>query len=201
MGETGSRGWTFAGSTRKRLLGNRDLRIVLQLVKAAVCNDVPGVDAFDSGLPGVRDTWLDVANLSRAILDEVNECGLAIMLNGGSRNQRDPLQSVHQQPGVHELVGEQTVVFVIEERPQLHRTCSGIDLVVEGQQLSGRDLCQLRPIKGVDFQPFAMASLRQHLRKAVFGNGKDDGDRLLFGDYDQGRGSAGLDNVSWIYQP
>src|SRR5579863_961102 len=127
MGETDSRSGTLTRSTRKRLFGNCNLRIVLQFFKAAVSNNIPEVDAFDSSLPGVRDTWLDVANLSRAVLDEVDECSLAIMLNGGGRNQRDPLQSVHQQPGVHELVGEQTVVFVIEERPQLHRTCSGID--------------------------------------------------------------------------
>src|SRR5580704_8847490 len=201
MGETGSRSWALARSTRKRLFGNRDLRIVLQLFKAAVCNNVPGVDAFDSSLPGVRDTWLDVAYLSRAVLDEVDERGLAVMLNGGSGNQRDPLQSVHQQPGVYELVGEQSVVFVIEERPQLHRTCSGIDLVVESQELSGRDLRQLRPIKGIDLKPLAMARLRQHLGKAVFGNGKDDGDRLHFGDHDQDRRSARLDNVPRIHQP
>src|SRR5580692_843148 len=96
MGEMGSRSGTLASGTWKRLFGNRDLRIVLQLFKTAVGNDVPGINAFDGGLAGVCDAWLDVANLSDAVLDEIDECGLAVMLNSGGRNQRDPLPCVHQ---------------------------------------------------------------------------------------------------------
>src|ERR1700685_299618 len=201
MGETGSRSWTLAGSRGRRLLGNCDLRIVLQLLKAAVRNYVPGIDALDCSLAGVRDTWLDVANLGCAVQDDVDECGLAIVLNGRGRNECYPFQGVHKQPGVDELVGEQSIVFVIEERAQFDRSGSGIDLVVEGEELSGGDFSQLRPIIGVDFQPFSLPRLRLYLRKAVFGDGKDHGDRLYLGDHCQGRGSVRLYDVPGIHQP
>src|SRR5580704_3843127 len=135
MAETGSRGLTLARSGGQRLLGNYDLRIVLQLVKAAVGNHVRWIDTFDGGLTGIRDAWLDVADLGGIILDDVDKRGLAIMLNGRGRNQSDSLQGIHQQSGVYELVGKQRVVLVIEERPQPDRPCGGIDLVVEGKEL------------------------------------------------------------------
>src|SRR5580704_1814775 len=99
MVATDSRGRASAGASG-RLLGNYDLRVVLQLLKAAGGNYVSWIDAFDGGLTGVRDARLDVADLCRIVLDQVDKSGLAVMLNGGGRNQRDPLQRLHPQPGV-----------------------------------------------------------------------------------------------------
>src|SRR5580658_1780764 len=150
MGETGSRGWTLARSGGNWLLGNDDFRIVLQLVKAAVGNDVAWIDALDGGLAGIHNAWRDIADLGGVILDYVDKRGLAIMLNGRGRNQRDSLQGGHQQPGVYELIGKQGIVLVVEKRPQPDRTRGGIDLVVEGQEFSAGDLGLLGAIENVD---------------------------------------------------
>src|ERR1700733_13278197 len=104
MGETGSRGLTLARGGGSWLLGDYNLRVVLQLVKAAVGYNIPGIDAFNGGLACIRDAGLDISDLGGIVLNDVDECGLAIMLNRRSRNQSDALQGVDQQPGVYELV-------------------------------------------------------------------------------------------------
>src|SRR5208282_2995851 len=113
MVETGSRRWTLARRSGQRLLGNYDLRVVLQFLKAAGGNHISRINARDRSLPSVRDPSLDVADLGCVILDEVNKCGLPVVLNGGGRNQRNSLQSVHHQLGIYELIGEQGIIFVI----------------------------------------------------------------------------------------
>src|SRR5271163_3695778 len=113
MVATDSRGCASARGCG-RLLGNYDLGFVLQFLKAAVGNYISRIDAFDGGLARVGDAWFDVADLRRILLDQVDKCVLAVMLNRRTRNQRDPLQRLHQEPGVYELVGKQRFVLVIE---------------------------------------------------------------------------------------
>ena len=73
MVATGSRGLTLSGSGRLRLLGNYHLRPVLQLLKTAGSNHVSRVNASHGGLPRVRYPDLDVADLGRVILNEVDK--------------------------------------------------------------------------------------------------------------------------------
>src|SRR5580700_1485619 len=201
MGATGSRGLALAGCSGKRLFGNYDLRIILQLVKAAIGHHIAGVDTRHRGHIRVSDTRLDITNLRRVVLDNVYERRLAVVLNGGGRNQRDSLQGVHQQPGVYELVGKQRAVFVFEEGSHLDRAGGGIDLVIEGQQFSRGQLGLLTPVESVDAQAFPVSHLRLHLCEVVFRNGEDYGDWLQLCDHCQSRGPACLNDVAGIHQP
>src|ERR1039458_5438961 len=96
---------------RRRLLGNYDLRVGLQFLKAAVGNHVSRIDAFHRRLTGVRDPRLDVADLGRIVLDQIKKRRLPVVLNSGGRDQRDPIQSLYPQPRVDELVGKQRTIY------------------------------------------------------------------------------------------
>src|SRR5208282_3399664 len=201
MDGTGSRGLTLARGSGQRLLGNYDLRVILQLVKTTVGYNVSRVDAGHRRVATVGDAGLDVANLGRVILNDIDECSLAIMLDGRRRNYRDTLQSVYQQPRIHELVGEEGIVFVVEERPHLNRASGGVDLVVEGEELASAELGLLRAIESIHGEPLSMLRLRLHLCEAVFRDGKNHSDRLQLSDHGERRSATRLDDVARIYQP
>src|SRR5208282_6708537 len=168
MGATGSRGLTLARGGRKRLLGDHDLRIVLQFVEATVGDHVSRIDAGHSGQASIGDASLDVADLRRVILNDINKRRLPVVLNGGGRNQSNALQGVHQQPGVYKLIGKKRVVLVIEERTHLDSAGGGIDLVIEGEELSAGDFSLLSSIESIEAQLFSVPGLGLHLSQTVF---------------------------------
>ena len=59
-----------------RLLGDDDLRIILQLLETAVGDNVSRVDARHGGHAAIGTPGLDVADLRRAILNDIDECCL-----------------------------------------------------------------------------------------------------------------------------
>src|SRR5215471_9827448 len=67
-------------------------------------------------------------------------CALRPALYRRSGNYRAVLAHFEQEARIHELVGPQRVVMIVEDGFQLARACLGIDLVVNGQQ---RPRCQL----------------------------------------------------------
>ena len=56
------------------------------------------------------------------------------------------MQSVHQKPDIHELIGEQQIVSVVEDRPQFDGTGRGVDLVIHRGQSAALDHMSLRPV-------------------------------------------------------
>src|SRR5580704_3270819 len=137
MDGTDSRCLTLGRIRRQRLLRNYNLRIILQLVETAVGDDVSWIDARNRSVAGVGYPGLNIPDLCRVVLDEINKRGLAVVLNGGSRDQSDTLFGIEQKPGIHKLVGKQCIVLVIEKRPHLHGPSCGVDLIVEGKEFAG----------------------------------------------------------------
>ena len=138
-----------AWSTPPDLIRNDDLGVVLQLLKAAVGDHVSGIDAVNLRHTAICNSRLDAAHMSDAVLNHVHERCLAVVLDGGGGDQRHPLQRIHQQPGVHKLVGEERVVLVVEDGSRFHRARRRVNLVVEGQQLAAGNLRLRSAIKGI----------------------------------------------------
>jgi hypothetical protein len=70
--------------------GDRRVRnhrnVVLQLIEAAVGDNVPGIDAVNLREPAVRNSRLYAAHMSEIVLNDVDERCLAVLLNGRGWN-------------------------------------------------------------------------------------------------------------------
>ena len=106
------------------------------LSKLLLATTSPGLMPVTAVLPASVTPVLIFRICAVSFWMTINKRGLAVVLNGRSRNQRDTLFGIHQQPGIHELVGKERVVLVIEERAHLHGPGGGIDLIVEGKELA-----------------------------------------------------------------
>lgn len=57
----------------------------------------------------------------------------------GNTGFRDKiLLRIQEQAHVHELVGEQSAILVVEHGPELRQSCLHIDLVVDGREMASR---------------------------------------------------------------
>src|ERR1700685_4769649 len=104
-------GGSWSGIGRS-LVRNDDCSIVLQLIEAAVGDNVSRIDAVNLGYPAVGNSRLYAAHMSEIVLDHIHKRCLAILLNGGCRNQRHSLQCIHQQMGVNKLVLGELIILV-----------------------------------------------------------------------------------------
>src|SRR5208283_3462956 len=118
---------TSAGGDR--LVGNNDRGVVLQLIEAAVGNDVARNEAVNLGCTAVCHARFNAAHVREIALNHVHKRCLTILLNGGGRNQRHSLQCIHEQAGVYKLIGEECVVLVVEERAAFDSASRGVNLV------------------------------------------------------------------------
>src|ERR1700733_16304252 len=137
MGGTDSRGVALGGVLKHWMLGDDDLRSILQLLKAAGRQLISGVDAFYGRHAMIGNARVDVLHLRRTVGDDINERCLPVVLNGGSRNQGHAMLRGNEQAGIHELIREQAVVTVIKESTKLDGAGGGIDLVIQGEQFAG----------------------------------------------------------------
>ena len=140
--------------------GNDDFGVVLQLVKTAVGQHVTGRDAGDFRDARVGDDGLNDAHVGDVVLDDVDEGGLAVVLNCGGGNQRGGVMSVHEEADVDEFVGEESGVFVVEGGARFYGAGGGVDLIVEGEQHAGGEVFESGAVVGVsgEFGVFAKAS-------------------------------------------
>src|ERR1700722_2395115 len=136
MGETDS------CSLATRLLGsgwfgrlrNGNLRVVLELVEAAVGNHISGINSVHLREPVIGYASLDVLQMGDVVLNDVDKGCLAVLLNGRRRNQGNSFQRFYQQPRIDKLVREQREIIIVENRAHLHRPSRGINLVIQSQQ-------------------------------------------------------------------
>src|SRR5580704_1198736 len=112
-------------------VGNSDGGVFLQLIKAAVGDNIPGIDAIDLHQAAIRNSRLYAAHVCDVVLNHIHEGCLTILLSGRCWNQGHALQCVHQQPRVHKLVWEERIAFIVEDGSSFHCSCGGVDLVVE----------------------------------------------------------------------
>src|ERR1700691_5091131 len=107
-------GWGRLGRSWVR---NSNCSIFLQLVEAAVGDNVARVDSIHLRQTAVRDSRLYGAQMSDVVLNHIHERCLAILLNGGCWNQRHSLQRIYQQASIHKLVREERIIFIVEDGP------------------------------------------------------------------------------------
>ena len=112
------------------------------------------------------------------VLNHIHERCLAILLDGGCWNQRHPLQRIHQQPRVDKLVGEERIIFVVEDGSRFDCSRRGVNLVVERQQLPAGNLGLRSAIKGIDGELGLLAQLSCNWAETVFRYGENYGDGL-----------------------
>src|SRR5271165_6605876 len=169
---------------RRRWFGacNGYRRVVLQLVEAAIRNDISRVDAFHLRESVVSCSRLDVVQMSNVILNNIHKRSLAILLNGRRRNQGHTFQGLHQQPRINELVWEQSEIVITKNRAHLHRSRGGVNLVIQSQQLAARDFLLCSAVKDVDGQLGVLAKLGLNRTEAVLRDREDHRDRLYLCD-------------------
>ena len=175
------------GPERRARMGGRpaaDLGAVAQTVGAVDDDLVADLQALRDLHPlAVARSQLDDPDLHGIVgLDEVDEGSRLAALDGGDRNHRRILDRVDQQPDVHELVGEQVLVLVVEDGAQTDRAGRGVDHVVMGVELADGELALLGAVEhprleeGPRLQPLA------HRRQRILRNGEDHRDRLHLDD-------------------
>ena len=117
-----------------------------------------------------------------AVLNHKDKRHIAVVLDGGGGDQDHVLQRIHQQAGIHKLVGKERVVFVVEERAQFQRAGGGVDLVVDSFRAfpMASLVCSERSSASTG-SGLPLAHLLLHLADIVFRNGEDHGDGLQSG--------------------
>src|ERR1035437_3492564 len=86
-GGRGRLGQTLVRSLVRILIRNYDRRVLLQLIEAAVGDNVSRIDAVNLRHTAVRNSRLYAAHMRDIVLDHIHERRLAILLNGGGRSE------------------------------------------------------------------------------------------------------------------
>ena len=76
--------------------GKDNFGVVLQLVKAAIGDHISWIDAFHLCGVSIGYTGLDTLHVRRVVLDHINECCLAVVLDCRRRDQRRSMQRIDQ---------------------------------------------------------------------------------------------------------
>ena len=156
------------GRLVRSFVRNDDRGVVLQLIEAAVGDNVSRIDAVNLRHTAVGNSRLYAAHVSDIVLNHIHERCLAILLNGGCWNQRHPLQRIHQQPRVNKLVGEKRIILIVEDGSCLYRPRRSVDLVVERQQHPACDFRLRGAIKGIDGELGLLFQSSLHRAQTVF---------------------------------
>ena len=140
---------------------NGDLGAVLQFLEAAVGHHVAIVQSLHGGHARLGHARLDVVDVGHAVLDEEDERGVSVVLNGGGGDQDLVVQSVQQQAGVDEEVGEERRSSLLSSKTA--RSFS-VPVVVSIWLSVLSKACRsqlglLGAVVGVDRQRFALAHL------------------------------------------
>src|SRR6516162_9579346 len=88
-----------AGGGRDGNAGNSNLGVVSQLLKAAVGQDIARFNSLYCRRAGVLYARLDILQVGRIVLYDVDKGRGAIVLYGRGGNQGCVLKRIHQQPG------------------------------------------------------------------------------------------------------
>src|SRR5260370_39146946 len=110
-------------------------------------------------------------------LHQIDKTTLRSALHGGSRNHDGVLFCFQQQVDIHKLIGPEFVPLVVEDGLQASGPGGLVNLIVNGQQLSARQLGLIITAIGIHRQCRFLHALRHGL-PLVLGQGKDYGDRF-----------------------
>src|SRR5882672_983586 len=190
----------FRGLGAARRIRNLHLGAVAQAVVAVDDHGLARGNArLDRHAVAFAGAGLDRAQGDGAVvLEHIHEGSLCAALYRRGRNQSRAAERVEQQAHVDELVGEEIAVLVRKLGFQLDRPRGRIDLVVDGEQLSGGEPIFLLAVVGLDGKGHPGTQALEHLGQAVLRDGEHHGDRLELGDDDQAVGVARPDDVARI---
>src|ERR1700733_659529 len=200
MGGTDSRGVALGVLLGYRLLRDDDLRAVLQLLKAAGCQLVAGVDAFYRSLSGIGDAGVDVRHLRNAIRDDINKGCLSVVLDSRGRNQDHAMLRGDEQAGIHELVGKQAAVAVVKQCTKFESAGCGINLIVQSEQLARSDFLGLLSVVSIHRKLGSMMDLVEHAGQVILGQRENNCDGLDLGDTSPACAAGGLHEIAGIDQ-
>ena len=120
------------------------------------------------------------------------------MLHGIHRDGDRPLQRAHAQPHIHELVGKQRIVFIVELRLQPQGAGGDVDLIVQrGQHALGQHFL-LVAVPGFHRQQPARGMRRADIGELDLGHGEENGNGLGLGDGDDAVRIAAGDQIAGI---
>ncbi len=137
---------------------------------------------------------------ARAVVHDVHERALLAVLDCDVRDDELIGQRIHQQVHVHELLGEQRVILVVEHRLQPRRARRAVDLVVHREERARRDLLRVVAVERLHRQMRALPQLLRDLRQRILRNREQHRDRLQLGDHHHARRVAGVDDVPGVHQ-
>ena len=147
------------------------------------------------------DADRDWTHFNRLVtLDHVDECPLRTSLNRDGRDEGGSLLDIQEQSSIDELVGEQFIVVVGEDRLELDGAGGRVNLVVDRQQRSRGQPPLSLPIISLDRHALPGFELGKHRGETIFRNGEDHGNGLQLRNDHQPRGIARVHNVAGVHQ-
>src|SRR5262249_49737385 len=180
----------------------RDFAAILQLVLTVDHYRLAWVQApaqANVAAGGLRNR--DHANLDAVVgAHGVDIRSLRAALNGRSGNNSQVMLGVDQQMHVHKLIGKKRVVRIVETGFQLVGAGCGIDLIIDGEQLSRGNFLRVVAIISVDIELDAGAELGAHLGKLVLRQTEEHGNGLKLSNDDQAVRVVGVHDISRIYE-
>src|SRR5208282_6653675 len=126
---------------------------------------------------------------------------LAILLNGGGWDQRHPLQRIHQKVRIHKLVRKERIILILELGSAFYGPGRSINLVVESQQFTARNLLLRSAIRDIHGERSSLSQPIRHWAQAVFRYRENYGDGLQLRNDCESHGSSRLHYVTRIHQP
>ena len=139
----------------------------------------------DGDALALRHAERDLADRRLAVgLDDVDEGPERRALDRGRRHDGRGTQRRQLQVDVDELVREQLVVGVLEDRPEADRAGRRVDLVVHRAQRARRQQGRLGAVPGLDGRRVVAAHRVEHRGQVGLGHGEQHRDRLHLRDDD-----------------
>ncbi len=122
-------------------------------------------------------------------------------MHSSGRHQHHSALFLLQQARIHELIGEELVMGVIESSAKFDRARGLIDLVVDGGERAGCNPLGHFAVESIHGQLLSRVLFREHRRQLIFRDSEDDADGLKLYDDEQPGDVRGLDDIAWIHQP
>jgi hypothetical protein len=107
---------------------------------------------------------------------------------------------VDEQAHVHELIREENIVGIVENRLEPIGAGGGIDLIVDGEQFARGNLFGIVAVKGFDGKLNSGTQLGIDLGKLVLRQAEEHGDRLKLSDEHQAIDVGGVHNIAGVNQ-
>ena len=180
-----------------------DLRAFAQLVRAVDHHQVSRLDtALYLGGLAFRRADLDRRHRHGLILpDEEDKGPGSAALDGRRRNQRGVSPGFDAHAHVDELIRKENAILIGKFRLELDGAGRGVDLIVERQQPSGRELGSTGAVVRVDSDFLAALRALDDAGNVVFRHRVDHRHRLDLRDRDQSVGVRCVHHIAGVHLP